>query len=173
MQTNTYTDERIVNQIYVIRGQRIMIDSDLAELYAVENKRLKEAVRRNLERFPEDFMFQISAEELVQLKSSNSSLPLLKYRPYCFTEQGVTMLSCVLNSNRAIQMNIRIIRLFTQMREAICNHKELRLKIELLEQKILDHDESLTLILESIKELLQREEIRTRTNDIGFNKTRK
>jgi hypothetical protein len=170
--THDYSDERILNQIHVIRGHKVMVDSDLAVLYGVETKRLKEQVRRNMDRFPDDFMFEMTDIELENWRSQIATSNALRHSPFCFTEQGVTMLACVLNSERAIQMNIRIIRLFTKMREAIFNHKELLLKMETIERKVMDHDESLVVILESIKELLQREEIRIRTNEIGYRKPR-
>jgi hypothetical protein len=105
------TDEAIIRKIYLIRDQKVMIDRDLAELYGVETKRLKEAVRRNTERFPDDFMFELTREEFqlwrTQIASSKSDLMGLRYSPYCFTEQGVTMISCILNSQKAIDTNIR------------------------------------------------------------------
>lgn len=167
-----YSDERILNQIHVIRGYKVMVDSDLAILYGVETRRLKEQVRRNMDRFPADFMFEMTESELENWRSQIATSNALRHSPFCFTEQGVTMLACVLNSERAIQMNIRIIRLFTKMREAIFNHKELLMKMETIERKVMEHDESLVVILESIKELLQREEIRIRTNEIGYRKPR-
>lgn len=167
-----FTDERIVNHIYMIRGQRVMVDSDLAVLYGVETKRLKEQVRRNINRFPNDFMFEMTDTELENWRSQIATSNALRHRPFCFTEQGVTMLACILNSDLAIQMNIRVIRLFTRMREAISNHKEILLKLEVIENKVMDHDDSIKLIFEAIKELLVREEIRVRTKAIGFNKDR-
>ncbi len=116
-------DELVMNKIYIIRGQKVMLDRDLAELYQVETKRLKEAVRRNIGRFPEDFMFEMTVEELenwrTQNASSNSEKMGLRYPPFCFTEQGVAMLSSVLNSEIAIHVNIQIIRIFTKMRKGI------------------------------------------------------
>ncbi len=167
-----YTDEKILNQIYLIRGQKVMVDSDLAVLYGVETKRLKTAVRRNITRFPEDFMFQLTQEELENQRTQIESFNLLKYRPFCFTEQGVTMLACILNSPTAIQMNIRIIRLFTKMRESINNQKEVLARLELIEKRVGDHDEGLVKLFEAIHHLLDREHIRVRTKSIGFNKTR-
>src|SRR5882757_7328506 len=122
-------DEVIIGKIYFIRGQKIMVDRDLAELYGVETKRLKEAVRRNLNRFPEDFMFEMTKEEFENWRSqfviSNLDKQGLRHAPFCFTEQGVTMLSCVLNSERAISVNIRIIRIFTRLREMLLTHKDI------------------------------------------------
>ena len=106
-----------------------MIDRDLAELYGVETKRLKEAVRRNIHRFPEDFMFEMNSEECeiwrTQFASSKSDMHGLRYAPFCFTEQGVTMLSCILNSERAIAVNIQVIRIFTRMKELMISNKEI------------------------------------------------
>jgi hypothetical protein len=105
-------DEVVITKIFVVRGQKVMIDRDLAELYGVETKRLKEAVRRNMTRFPEDFMFEMTKKEFsvwrTQFATSNSDKKGLRYSPFCFTEQGVTMLSCILNNHRAIKMNIQI-----------------------------------------------------------------
>ena len=107
-----FPDDVVLTKIYLIRDNKVMIDKDLAELYGIETKRLKEAVRRNRKRFPEDFMFEMSKEELenwrTQFATSNSERMGLRYPPFCFTEQGVTMLSCILNSERAIHVNIQI-----------------------------------------------------------------
>jgi phage regulator Rha-like protein len=170
--TKLLSDERILNQIYLIRGQKVMIDSDLAVLYGVETKRLKEAVRRNMSRFPEDFMFQLTKEELENQRTQIASFNLLKYNPFCFSEQGVTMLACILNSEVAIEMNIRIIRLFSKMREALINQKEILARLELIERNIGDHDENLVQLFEAIHLLLSREEMRVTTGSIGFNKPR-
>jgi hypothetical protein len=153
------SDESIINKIYIVRGQKIMIDRDLASLYKVETKRLKEAVRRNIERFPEDFMFEMSTDDFenwrTQFASSNSSDKMgLRYPPYCFTEQGVTMLSCVLNSQQAIAVNIQIIRIFTRMREMLLTNKDILLKLEQLERKVGKHDEDIQLIFQCLKKLL-------------------
>src|ERR1700744_1077828 len=116
-------EETIISKIYMIRGQKVMMDRDLAELYGVETKRLKEAVRRNIGRFPSDFLFEMSKTEFEdwrsQFASSKEDKRGLRYAPFCFTEQGVTMLSCVLNSQRAIAVNIQVIRVFTKMREML------------------------------------------------------
>src|SRR5258706_13764772 len=125
-------DELVMNKIYIIRGQKVILDRDLAELYQVETKRLKEAVRRNIDRFPEDFMFEMTSEELenwrTQIASSNSEKMGLRHLPFCFTEQGVAMLSSVLNSETAIHVNIQIIRIFTKMRQVILEHKDILLQ---------------------------------------------
>ncbi len=156
---STRTDESIIHKIYRIRDQKVMIDKDLAELYGVETKRLKEAVRRNIERFPEDFMFQMNPEEFEnwrsQIASSNLSNKMgLRYAPFCFSEQGVTMLSCILNSQRAIAVNIRIIRIFTKMREMIMDHKDILLQLEKIERQVDRHDKDIKLIFTYMKQLL-------------------
>jgi hypothetical protein len=120
METPIIPDEIVMNQIYYIRGQKVMIDRDLAVLYNVETRILKQAVRRNITRFPDDFMFEMTKEEFQNWRSqiviSNSDLMGLRFMPFCFTEQGVAMLSSVLNSERAINVNIQIIRIFTRIR---------------------------------------------------------
>lgn len=131
---NIIPDEILLTKIYFIRGQKVMLDRDLAELYGVETRILKQAVKRNLTRFPEDFMFELTKEESENLRSqiviSSQNWGGSRYMPTAFTEQGITMLSCVLNSPKAIDVNIRIIRVFTRMREMILTHKDLLLEIE-------------------------------------------
>ena len=128
------TDETVVNKIYLIRGKKVMVDRDLAEMYGVETSQLKRQVKRNIDRFPEDFMFEMNKEELQKWRSqfgiSNEDKMGLRYAPFCFTEQGVAMLSSVLKSKTAIDVNIQIIRVFTRMREILLTHKDLLLKIE-------------------------------------------
>jgi hypothetical protein len=151
-------DEIVMDKIYLVRGQKVMLDRDLAELYGVETKRLKEAVRRNMSRFPEDFMFEMNVEEFENWRTQNATSKQdrqgLRYAPFCFTEQGVTMLSCILNSERAIAVNIQIIRIFTRMREVLLTHKDILLKLEQLEQKTSSHNADIQLIFEYLKELL-------------------
>ena len=151
-------DELVMNRIYLIRGQKVMLDRDLAELYGVETKRLKEAIRRNIDRFPEDFMFEMTLEELenwrTQFATSNSEKMGLRRPPFCFTEQGVAMLSSVLKSETAIRVNIQIIRIFTRMREMIMNHKDILLQLEKIEKKLAGHDDDITLIFQYLKQLL-------------------
>jgi phage regulator Rha-like protein len=134
-------DEVIINKIYIIRGHKVMLDSDLAEMYGVETKQLKRQVRRNITRFPDDFMFELTDEELQNLRSQigASSWGGVRYVPMVFTEQGVAMLSSVLNSERAIEVNIRIIRIFTKLREMRLTQKDILLKLEQLEKKITGH----------------------------------
>ena len=158
---STQIDEVIINQIHLVRGQKVMIDRDLAILYGVETKRLKEAVRRNISRFPKDFMFTMTAKEFknwrTQFASSNSEKMGLRHSPYCFTEQGVTMLSCVLNSERAIEVNIRVIRIFTKIREMVATHKDILLKLEQIERKMADHDDHFQRVFYALKKFLQGE----------------
>lgn len=166
--TNTIAlaEEAIINKIYLIRGQKVMIDRDLAELYGVETRTLKQAVRRNITRFPPDFMFEMNPQELenwrTQFATSNSAKQGLRYAPFCFTEQGVTMLSCILNTEKAIAVNIRIIRVFTQMREMLLNHKDILVKIEQIEKQLLkqdtrmdDHEADIQAIFQVLKKLVE------------------
>jgi len=151
-------DEIVMNKIYIIRDLRIMVDRDLAELYGVETKRLKEAVRRNMQRFPSDFMFEMNEEELrnwrTQFASSNSDVMGLRYHPFCFTEQGVTMLSCILNSERAIAVNIQVIRIFTKMRELLLTNKEVLLQLEMLEKQVLKNKIDIQTIFSALRQLI-------------------
>jgi phage regulator Rha-like protein len=151
-------DEAIMNKIYLIRGQKVMIDRDLAELYEVETKRLKEAVRRNASRFPKDFMFEMNKKEFeiwrTQNATSKEDKQGLRYAPFCFSEQGVTMLSCVLNSDRSIEVNIQIIRIFTKMKEMLLTHKDILLQLQKIENKLIAHDADIRLIFGYLKKLV-------------------
>jgi hypothetical protein len=133
------TTEQITEKIYLIRGVKVMLDRDLAALYRVETKRLKQAVRRNINRFPNDFMFELSKEEFANLRSRIATPTFdkrsLRYAPMVFTEQGVAMLSSVLRSDRAIQVNIQIMRTFTKMRNMIAENQKLRKALEELKQQ--------------------------------------
>lgn len=166
-------EESIPNLIHLVRGEKVMLDFDLAHLYGIETKRLKEQVRRNINRFPVDFMFDLTDEEFRNLRSqiATSSWGGSRYKPMVFTEQGVAMLSSVLNSERAISVNIKIIRVFTRMRAMIESHKEILKKLEMLEKKDIELDEKVSLIFEYLKELEQTKqeenEIKTRKR-IGF-----
>jgi len=153
----TLAEETIISKIYLIRGQKVMIDRDLAELYGVETKRLKEQVKRNLERFPDHFMFELTIEENESLRSQIATLrhgAHSKYLPYAFTEHGVLMLSNVLKSGRAIEMSIKIIDVFVKLREMLLTHKDILLKLEQLERKVSGHDKNIQLIFEYLKKLL-------------------
>lgn len=165
------TRERIEKKIYLIRNQKVMIDQDLAELYNVSTGRLNEQVKRNLERFPKDFMFPLSKTEYNTIRSQIAILKTgrgkhRKYLPYAFTEQGVTMLSSVLKSKRAVQVNIQIMRAFVKLREILSTHKELAQKLKELELKMDSHDQQIQDIFEAINQLLTPPEKSKRK--IGF-----
>jgi len=149
-------DELVMNKIYLIRGQKVMLDKDLAELYGVETRILNQAIRRNADRFPEDFMFQLTAAEFEILRSQIviSSWGGVRYLPMAFTEQGVSMLSGVLNSETAIRVHIQIIRVFAKMRQLLLTHKDILLQLEKIEKKLSGHDEDIQLIFKYLKQLL-------------------
>jgi ORF6N domain len=150
------SDELVMSKIYIVRGQKVMLDEDLARLYQVETKGLNQAIKRNKDRFPPDFMFQLSINEFENLKSQfvTSSWGGRRKLPYAFTEQGVAMLSAVLNSEVAVRVSIRIIRVFTKMRELLLTHKDILLQLEKVENKLTGHDEEIALIFEYLKKLL-------------------
>ena len=143
--------------IYEFRGHKVMLDFDLAALYGVETKRLKEQVRRNISRFPEDFMFELNKDEFEYLRSqiASSKRGGTRYLPMVFTEQGVAMLSSVLNSDIAILVNIQIMRVFTKLRALLYSHKEILRKLESIEKKDIEQDEKILLIFEYLKQLEQ------------------
>jgi len=161
-------DETVMNKIYLIRGQKVMLDRDLAELYGVETKVLNQAVKRNAARFPQDFMFQLTQGEFENLKSQfvTSSWGGIRKLPYGFTEQGVSMLSGVLNSETAIRVHIQIIRVFAKMRKLLLTHKDILLQLEKMEKKLTGHDEDIALIFEYLKKLLNPPQ--TPRNKVGF-----
>lgn len=150
--------ERVTQQILPVRGLKVMLDAHLAALYGVPTKVLLQAVKRNLERFPEDFMLQLTAEEWAILRSQIVTSSVQhggrRYPPYAFTEQGVAMLSSVLNSARAVAVNIEIMRAFVRMRELLASNRELAQKLAELERKIATHDQSIIGILKAIRELM-------------------
>ena len=164
--SNLIAVELVATKIFEIRGKKVMLDKDLAKLYSVETKRLNEQVRRNINRFPDDFMFQLTKEEAVNLisqfaiSSSRSQFATLKqgrnikYLPFVFTQEGVAMLSSVLNSERAVQVNILIMRAFIRLKEALVNYNKLAIKINELEEKDIGHDEKMHEIFEAIKQLI-------------------
>ena len=151
--------EVITNKIYLIRGKKVMLDRDLAELYGIETKVLKQAVRRNIKRFPDDFMLEMTKTEFTNWRSqfvtSNSDKMGLRHKPMVFTEQGVAMLSSVLKSDRAIQVNIQIMRTFTKLRQMLSTNAELKQKVEAMEKK---YDEQFQIVFEAIKQLLSEED---------------
>lgn len=167
------SDEIVMSKIYFIRGQKVMLDRDLAELYQVETKQLKRQVNRNIERFPDDFMFEMTKVEFENWRSqfgtSNSSDKMgLRYAPYVFTEQGVAMLSSVLNSSKAIQVNIQIIRIFTRIRQMLLDNTELRLAIEKLERKTDNNTKNIEVVFQYIDELTEKKQIEKRRTKIGY-----
>ena len=153
-------DVVVLNKIYVIRGQNVMTDNDLAELYQVETKRINEQVKRNLARFPEDFMFRINEDEFENLKShsATSSWGGRRNLPYVFTEHGILMLSSVLSSERAITINIQIMRMFIKMRELLLSHKDLFQQIEEIRKKLGSHDDKIEMIYQYLKRFRKSEE---------------
>jgi len=166
-------DERIMDKIFLIRDQKVMLDRDLAELYGVETKRLKEAVKRNLFRFPEDFMFELTKEEFdnwrTQFATSNSDRMGLRYSPMVFTEHGVLMLSSVLNSKKAIAVNIQIMRIFTRIRQMLTDTLGLKLEIEDIKNKVQNQDKNIELVFSYLDELITRQEEKPERKRIGYN----
>jgi hypothetical protein len=168
-------DELIINKIILLRDQKVLIDRDLAELYGVDTRTLNQAVKRNIKRFPEDFMFQMTKEEFEiwrsQIVTSNRDRMGLRRPPFVFTEQGVAMLSSVLNSDRAILVNIQIMRVFTRLRALLESHKGILRKLESLEKKDIEQDEKILLIFEYLKQLEQAKQEETLLRErkrIGF-----
>ncbi|MBL7170813.1 MAG: ORF6N domain-containing protein [Candidatus Omnitrophica bacterium] len=151
------SDVNIEQKIFFIRGHKVMLDKELAKLYGVSTKRLNEQVKRNVKRFPEDFMFQLTWEEAESSRSQFATLKKgrnIKYLPYAFTEQGVAMLSGVLNSERAVQVNIAIMRAFVRLRQILSTNKELAHKLAQLERKTEKHDTEIRAIFEAIRQLM-------------------
>ncbi len=157
-------DELVMNKIYLIRDQKVMLDSDLANLYQVETKVLNQQVKRNLMRFPEDFMFQITKNEwdLVrsQIVTASQNKRNIIALPYVFTEQGVAMLSGVLNSERAILVNIQIMRIFSKIRQMLLDNTDLRLDIEKIKNKLDNQDKNMEIVFRYLDELLEKKESR-------------
>ena len=157
----TVPEERLLHHIYIIRGKKVMLDKDLASLYGIETKRLKEQVRRNRNRFPADFMFELNKKEFEnwrsQFATSNSEIMGMRHAPFAFTEHGILMLSSILNTDPAIKVNIRIMRIFIKMREMLHTHKALLEKLEQLEKKVTGHDDSIKLIFQSLRRFLQNQ----------------
>jgi hypothetical protein len=164
--------ETIETKIYNIRDQKVMLDRDLAGLYGVQTKVLKQAVNRNIERFPDDFMFQLNSKEFknwrLQFVTSNSGDRMgLRYRPYAFTQEGVAMLSGILKSSRAIQVNIQIMRVFIKFRKTFLVHYELANKLNELEHRVGSHDVKIQAIFEAIKRLTMPGDVKKKEK-IGF-----
>jgi len=161
----------IQQRILLIRGEKIIIDADLAEAYGVPTRRLNEQVKRNHERFPEDFMFQLSAEEKAEVIANCDHLDKLKFSkalPYAFTEHGAIMAASVLNSPKAVEVSVFVVRAFVQLREVLAGHKEIAHKIALLERKLGDHDEQIVVLVEAIKQLMDPKPP-PKIRRIGFN----
>jgi len=177
--SNAIAVEVIATRILELRGKKVMLDRDLAKLYGVAAKVLNQAVKRNIKRFPDDFMFRLSWEELESLRSQSVTIDSrsqnvtlkqgknIKYLPYAFTEHGIAMLSSVLNSERAIQVNILIMRAFTKLKEILLTHKDLATKIEVLEKKYAEHDQTIKEIFQAIKQLLEPPPVKEK-KIIGF-----
>jgi len=165
-------NEIITNKIYLIRNQKVMFDRDLAELYGVETKRLNEQVKRNITRFPKDFMFQLTKEEWLNLRSqiATSSWGGRRNLPFAFSEHGILMLSSVLNSERAIAVNIRIIRVFTKMREMLVDNLSLKLEIEVIKKKLSNQNKNIELVFGYLDELLDKKENQKPRTKIGYKK---
>lgn len=154
-------DEIIMDKILLIRGKKVMIDSDLAELFDVPTKRLNEQVKRNIKRFPPNFMFRLNIEEKEKVVANCDHLQKLKfspYLPYVFTEHGAVMLANVLNSDRAIKVSVRIVEIFIKMREMIHMNKELLLKMDKLEQIVISHDEKIVQVFKYLKKFIEIQE---------------
>jgi hypothetical protein len=161
---------KIENRILMIRGEKIIIDADLAEFYGVPTKRLNEQVKRNKARFPEDFMFQLTPEEKLDLVAKCDHLARLKYsktEPFAFTEHGAIMAASVLNSSRATETSIYIVRAFVKLRVMIAEHKELARKIARIERHLAEHDEQIIALISAIKEFIQPEPVPQKRR-IGF-----
>ena len=167
-------DEVVLNKIYFLRNQKVMLDRDLATLYGIETKRLKEQVKRNLSRFPRDFMFELTKEEFEnwrsQFATSNSDKMGLRYAPMVFTEHGVLMLSSVLNSEKAIQTNIQIMRIFTKIRQMITDTTELSLDVEKIKKKIDNQSKNIELVFQYLDELLEKKDTKKEREKIGYKK---
>ena len=170
-------EQKILNRIYVIRDQKIMLDRDLAAMYGVETKQLKRQVKRNIERFPKDFMFELTKKEFENLRCQidTSSFPFDKagwggtrYMPMAFTEQGVAMLSSILNSKTAIEVNIRIIRVFTRLREYALTHKEILVQLAKPEKEVKGNTRDIEAIFAVLKELIEKQRTSVPRNKIGF-----
>ena len=167
----TLSDEVIISKIYLVRDHKVMLDGDLAELYQVETRRLNEQVKRNVARFPEDFMFQLTEKEWENLKSQNATSRSWGGRrklPNAFTEQGVAMLSSVLNSDVAIEVNIRIIRVFTRLREYALTHKEILVQLGKLEKEVKGNSKDIENIFMVLKELIEKQSKPSPRNKLGF-----
>ncbi len=167
-------DEVIMSKIFVIREQKVMLDRDLAKLYGVETKYLKRQVKRNIDRFPEDFMFELIKKEYDSLRSQFGTLKRgshAKYLPIVFTEQGVAMLSSVLNSKQAIDVNIQIMRIFTKVRQMLTDNLSIRLEVEEIKKKLANQDKNIELVFSYLDELIEKQENPKPKEIKGFKQT--
>ena len=168
------SEELISNKIYFIRNQKVMLDRDLASLYGIETRVLKQAVRRNISRFPEDFMFELNKSEFENWRSqfvtSNSEKMGLRYLPMVFTEHGVPMLSSVLNSDKAIQTNIQIMRIFSKVRQMLLDTTDLKIDILQMQKKLENHDRNIELVFSYLDELTDKKETAKSRTKIGYKK---
>jgi ORF6N domain len=169
------SEELVSNKIYFIRNQKVMLDKDLALLYGIENKRLNEQVKRNISRFPEDFMFQLSEVEYHSSRSQIATLKNgrgsnLKYLPFAFTEYGVLMLSSVLKSEKAIQTNIQIMRIFSKVRQMLLDTSEMKIDIRQIQKKLENHDKNIELVFSYLDELNEKKENEPPRTKIGYKK---
>ncbi|MDP8275436.1 MAG: ORF6N domain-containing protein [Candidatus Euphemobacter frigidus] len=161
---------KIQQRILLIRGEKVIIDADLAEAYGVPTRRLNEQVRRNLKRFPGDFMFQLTSEEKAEVIANCDHLEKLKFSkalPLAFTEHGAIMAASVLNSQKAVEVSVFVVRAFVQLREVLAGHKEIARKISQLERKLGDHDQQIMVLIEAIKQLMDPK-LPPKTRRIGF-----
>jgi hypothetical protein len=164
-------DEMVMNKIYLIRNKKVMLDKDLAELYGVETKQLKRQVKRNIERFPDDFMFELTVQENDSLRSQFGTLKRgehSKFLPYAFTEYGILMLSSVLSSDKAISVNIKIMRVFTKIRQALTDTTELRLAIEDIRRKTENNTKNIEVVFQYLDELLDKKADKKTRKLIGY-----
>ena len=163
-------EQKVLNKIYAIRGEKVMLNKDLSAMYGVETKQLKRQVKRNINRFPKDFMFTLTRKEFENLRSQigTSSWGGIRYMPMAFTEQGVAMLSSILNSKTAIEVNIRIIRVFTKLREYTLTHKEILIQLAKLEKEVKGNSRDIENIFIVLKELIQKQSAPVARNKIGF-----
>lgn len=168
------SEETISNKIYFIRGQKVMLDRDLALLYGIETKVLKQSVKRNILRFPEDFMFELNKSEFENWRSqfvtSNSDRIGLRHAPMAFTEHGVMMLSSILKSNKAIQTNIQIMRIFTKVRQMLLDTTEIKVDILQIQKKLENHDKNIELVFSYLDELTEKKENEGERVKIGYKK---
>lgn len=166
------SEETIANKIYFIRNQKVMLDRDLAKLYGIETRVLKQAVKRNISRFPQDFMFELTKSEFENWRSqfviSNSDKMGLRYLPMAFTEHGVLMLSSVLKSDKAIQVNIQIMRIFAKVRQMLLDTTELKIDILQIQKKLENHDKNIELVFSYLDELTEKKESEPKRTTIGY-----